>query len=268
MKSNPLLVVGVLLSIGLFIRSVSGEEVELPSQENFHLYILAGQSNMAGRGKVAEEDRKVHPRVFALGKDGKWHAAVDPLHWDKSAAGVGLGKSFAIALAEKNPKISIGLIPTACGGSPISSWQPGGYHGQTKSHPYDDAIARAKIALEDGTLMGILWHQGESDCKPDLAAKYQEQLTAVIARFRKELDAAELPVVIGQLGKFEDRPWNDAKRTVDAAHQAIAKEDAHAVFVSSEGLTAKSDKIHFNAKSLREFGSRYAQAYLKLSSDE
>ena len=242
----------------------ANEPIKLPAQENFHLFLLAGQSNMAGRGRVAEEDRRPHPRVLALGKDGKWKPAVDPLHWDKSVAGVGLGRSFAIAIAEANPDITVGLIPAACGGSPITSWEPGGYHGQTKSHPYDDAIARAKTAVQDGTLKGILWHQGESDSKPEAASKYEQRQTQLIARFRKDLAAPELPFIIGQLGQFPKRPWNDARKLVDAAHQEVAKEDSHAGFVSSDELTAKSDNTHFDTPSLKEFGRRYAEAYLRL----
>ena len=257
-----------LLLIALPCFAIAEEDsVELPARANLHLYLLAGQSNMAGRGKVTDDDRRAHPRVLALGKDGKWHPAVDPLHWDKGSAGVGLGRSFAIALAEKNPDVVIGLIPTACGGSPISSWEPGGYHGQTKSHPYDDAIARAKTAMADGTLKGILWHQGESDCKAESAPKYQERLTALIARFRKDLNSPAIPVVIGQLGQFKTRPWNDQRRQVDAAHQTVAKADDNVGFVSSEGLTCKSDNIHFDAKSLREFGGRYAKVCRKLVSE-
>jgi len=32
--------------------------------KNFHLYLLIGQSNMAGRGKLESIDRTVHPRVM------------------------------------------------------------------------------------------------------------------------------------------------------------------------------------------------------------
>ena len=31
---------------------------------NFHLYLLIGQSNMAGRGKIALEDKVAVPRVL------------------------------------------------------------------------------------------------------------------------------------------------------------------------------------------------------------
>lgn len=254
----------LILSLAL-PNSAEDAAVKLPDKENFHLFLLAGQSNMAGRGKVAAEDKVAHPRVLALGKDGKWRPAVDPLHWDKGSAGVGLARSFAIALAEKDDKVTIGLIPAACGGSPISTWTPGGYHGQTKSHPYDDALARARRAMQDGTLQGILWHQGESDSNPAAAAKYQARLTELITRFRKELEAPQLPLVIGQLGQFKASPFSDAKRQVDAAHQAIAKEDAHIGFAESTDLTSNPDNVHFDAESLREFGRRYAEVYVKLT---
>jgi hypothetical protein len=35
-------------------------------------------------------------------------------------------------------------------------------------------------------------------------------------------------------------------------------------FVSSDGLASKSDKLHFDAPSLREFGKRYAAAFATL----
>ncbi|MBC8290328.1 MAG: sialate O-acetylesterase, partial [Planctomycetes bacterium] len=160
-----------------------------PDREKFHLFLLVGQSNMAGRGKVTDEDRKPIPGVFMLTKSGEWKPAVAPLHFDKKVAGVGIGREFAKQIAKANPDVVIGLIPCAAGGSPISSWEPGGYHGQTKSHPYDDTIRRAKTALNSGVLKGILWHQGESDSKPKLADVYEKKLHELIARLRKELKA-------------------------------------------------------------------------------
>lgn len=49
---------------------------------------------MAGRGTLEEQDRTPHSRVFMLSKEGQWVKAVDPLHFDKLAAGVGLGKTL------------------------------------------------------------------------------------------------------------------------------------------------------------------------------
>ena len=103
---------------------------------------------MAGRGKVTDADRKAHPRVLVFNKQGAWTPAIDPLHFDKPGiVGVGLGKTFGTMLAEKDEDIVIGLIPCAVGGSPIASWEPGGFHRQTKTHPWDDAMKRAAKAL-------------------------------------------------------------------------------------------------------------------------
>jgi len=251
-----------------FHSPVVGEEnaqVRLPSKENFHLFLLAGQSNMAGRGKISAEDEKIDPRVFMLSKDGEWEPAVDPIHYDKKVAGVGLGKSFAVSLAQANTDISIGLVPAACGGSPISSWEPGGYHDQTKSHPYDDAIKRMRHAMKDGVIKGILWHQGESDCTAERAPEYKEKLRKLIERFRKDLNDKSVPFIIGQLGRFPERPWNDQKNLVNETHVSLPKEMHLVGFVSSDGLNCKQDKVHFNSDSLRRFGRRYADVYLKIA---
>ena len=60
----------------------------------FHLYLLIGQSNMAGRGPVDAESKVAHPRVLMLNKNRAWVPATDPLHFDKAAAGVGPGLAF------------------------------------------------------------------------------------------------------------------------------------------------------------------------------
>lgn len=259
------LVVGLLFLVG--VAAAESPQVRLPARKDFHLYLLVGQSNMAGRGRVAAEDRKPLPRVVSFSKEGTWVPAVDPLHFDKPrVVGVGLGRSFAIEVAGKNPAVTIGLVPCAVGGSPISSWEPGGFHPGTKTHPWDDAISRARAALKAGTLKGILWHQGESDANPKLAAVYQEKLHALVARFRKELQATDVPFVAGQMGLFAERPWSDAKKIVDAAHRGLPARVSRTAFVSAKGLSHKGDKVHFDARSYRELGRRYAVAWLALTS--
>ena len=238
--------------------------MNIPSPNKFHLFLLAGQSNMAGRGEIEEEDIIPHARVLTLNKNGDWVPAIDPIHFDKTNVGVGLGRSFGIDVAEQDAEIVIGLIPCACGGSPISTWQPGMYFKATESHPYDDAIHRTKRAMEDGVLKGILWHQGESDAmKSDLAEIYEVKLRELIIRFREDLNSPNLPFIIGQMGQFPERPWID-DRQVNEAHITVANEVNDAAFVPSDGLGCLSDNVHFDSKACREFGRRYAEAYLKL----
>lgn len=232
-------------------------------RQGFHLYLLAGQSNMAGRGNVQPQDRQPHGRVFALDRDGQWQPAIEPLHFDKPGAGVGPGLAFGKAMAEYKKNVRIGLIPCAAGGSAIASWAKGGYHDQTRSYPYDDAIRRAKIAMRVGTIKGIIWHQGESDSRPEQAQTYQSRLETLIADFRRELGDDDLPFVVGQLGDF----WvarNPSGATINDILKTIPRTIDDTACVDVDGLTAKSDRTHFDAGSARELGRRYAQAMIEL----
>jgi hypothetical protein len=253
--------VAAVLSSAVFAQSQP-----LPPKEQFHLFLLIGQSNMAGRGIVTPADKTPPSRVLMLNQSGAWVPAVDPLHFDKpKIAGVGLGRTFGILVAEANPLVTIGLIPCAVGGSPIDTWKPGAYYEATKTHPWDDAMRRAKSALRSGTLKGILWHQGESDSSVALAPKYEAKLHDLIARLRAELGAPDVPFLAGQLGRFEESPWNEFRTQVDLAHRSLPGKVARTAYVSSEGLKHKGDKVHFDADSYRELGRRYAEAYLKLT---
>ena len=123
------------------------------SPSGMQLFLLAGQSNMAGRGKVEAQDSVASPRVLKLDSTMHWVPAVDPLHWDKPAiVGVGPGRSFARALAARDPTLTIGLIPAAVGGSPISSWEPGARDPATKTHIELSAFGPTNAAAFDALL--------------------------------------------------------------------------------------------------------------------
>ena len=59
----------------------------IPVDTPRHLFLLVGQSNMAGRGKVEPQDTVPIPRVLMLDKQRTWVPAVDPMHFDKPIAG-------------------------------------------------------------------------------------------------------------------------------------------------------------------------------------
>jgi len=248
----------------LMAATAFAQPAALPSKENFHLFLLIGQSNMAGRGTVEPSDKIAHPRVLTLNKDGEWVPAVDPIHFDKNIAGVGLGRTFGIEIADATPGAKIGLIPCAVGGTAIDKWLPGALDPATKTHPWDDMLRRAKLALPAGTLQGILWHQGESDAKRDLAPAYAASLVSLIGRLRDELNAPTVPFIVGQLGNFAGKPWDEFQRQLDQTLRDLPAKVPHTAFASADGLTDRGDKLHFDSASYRELGKRYAAAYLKL----
>lgn len=239
----------------------AADPAQPPAKEKFRLYLLIGQSNMAGRGVVEEQDQQPHPRVLMLTKDEAWAPAVDPLHFDKSIAGVGLGSTFGRAMADADPTITVGLIPCAVGGTPLARWQKDG-------DLYKQAVARAKKAMGDGTLAGILWHQGEGDSgNEETANSYGARLAQMIVDLRAELGAGDVPFVAGQLGEFLAKEKNGQPSYWPVVNDQIASLPGrvkNTAVVSSTGLQHKGDGVHFDSPSLREFGRRYAAAMQKL----
>src|SRR5690625_1504544 len=79
LKSFPIF---LLLMFAFGFSAVRADEVSRTFPKSLDLYLLVGQSNMAGRGELEEVDREVHPRVFALGPEDSWEPASEPLHFD------------------------------------------------------------------------------------------------------------------------------------------------------------------------------------------
>jgi hypothetical protein len=231
-----------------------GTSVEPPVT---HIFLLIGQSNMAGRGPIEPQDLTAPPRVFALAQDGHWRPAVAPIHFDKPAiAGVGPGVAFGASVAERHPSWTVGLVPAAVGGSSLDEWRPGG-------KLYADALARTRAALSGGArLAGILWHQGESDDTPEKAASYVARFQAMISQLRHDLGDPTVPVIVGELGRFAT-----AAPRINPQLARVPAAVPDCALVSSSGLTDKGDHLHFNSASARELGRRYAEAWFLLAAN-
>lgn len=261
MRFHLILAVAFSMLVSSVLTSVSAAETT--GGAGYDLYLLIGQSNMAGRGKVDEESKKTHPRVFALNKEGQWVPAVDPLHFDKPGAGVGPGLAFGKAMADARPEAKIGLIPCAVGGSSINVWKPGAHDAATKTHPYDDMLARMKIALKDGTLKGIVWHQGESDRSGEGAKHYAANLTELVARLRSEFNLADVPFVAGEIGLLNEKNKDVTVQFNEILH-GLSKTIPNYAVASAAGLKDKGDNLHFDSASAREMGKRCAETMGKL----
>jgi hypothetical protein len=235
----------------LFLASLA---VFAETPTDLQLFLLIGQSNMAGRGQVTPDGQTSHPRIFMLDKACAWVPAKDPVHFDKpKMAGVGLCSEFARCVAAKDPTAKVGLVPCAFGGTSMDQWKPG-------SALYASAVARMKKAMQSGQLKAILWHQGEADCAAEKTATYTARFSAMIAQLRSDLNAQDVPVLVGELGRFQPTrlAFNEMLPKVAAAVPRCA-------VVSAEGLGDKGDKTHFDTEALHTFGKRYYEAYERLT---
>lgn len=221
--------------------------------------LLIGQSNMAGRGFI-EDVTPIYNEHINMLRNGRWQMMAEPINFDRHVSGVGPAASFAQAWTEDHPGESIGVIPCAEGGSSIDDWA---IDGLLTRH----AISEAKFAMETSELVGILWHQGESDSYGERYKTYEDKLLSLLKYFREELNAPKIPIIIGELGHYLGKVGFGKSaveyKQINQILSKVATTEKNCYFVTSKGLTANPDGIHMDAISQRKFGLRYYEAFSK-----
>lgn len=221
--------------------------------------LMIGQSNMAGRGFINEVPMICNERILMLRNAG-WQMMAEPINYDRPNAGIGLAGSFAAMWCMEHEGEQIGLIPCAEGGSSLDDWA-------VDKNLFKNAVIQAGFAMQDSELIGILWHQGESDSYGGGYQTYYKKLQVIIESLRKELNAFEVPLIIGGLGDFLGKNGFGLNCTeyelVNEQLLKFAREQENSCFVTAEGLIPNPDGIHMDAVSQRIFGVRYYEAFVK-----
>jgi iduronate 2-sulfatase len=252
--------------------------------EHYEVFLLAGQSNMDGRGVVKQltgdlaEYAKPNTNVLIHFSAGglrrpltvsQGFKALEPGYsgtpGNANANALPTGTfgcevSFGPAMAAALPGKHVLLVKFAEGGTKLATdWNP-----DAKGKLYENFIKFVKKTQEmvkakgdTCTIRGMLWHQGESDAGLPAGA-YEKALTEFIARVRADLGMKDLPFVIGQV-------YDNGKRSeVIAGQKAVAKAVPHTGFVDAAGLETSDKGTHFTAKSQIELGKRFALELTKL----
>lgn len=250
------------------------------------LWILAGQSNMQGVGRVSELPPPM-PTVNMFTMDDRWAPAREPLHtlfesrdeahWqglvpkDKTleeilpahrkaarspqARTVGPGLPFAWELYRLTG-VPIGVIPCARGGTSLEQWSPE-KKGQGGGSLYGAMLRRAAAA---GRVRGILWYQGESDTgKPETSDTYLDRFCDFVAAARSDLGDPGLCFLYVQLGRFIYPPNTEAgwDTVREAQRLAEAKLGRAAVVPAIDGTLV--DLIHLDTAAQIRVGQRLAR---------
>jgi len=237
----------------------------LPDKKNVWVFIMAGQSNMAGRGWVEPQDTLPDRRIISINKENQWIYAKEPLHfYQPELTGLDCGMSFARELINHlDSNTVVALLPCAVGGSSVNFWLNDSiFHGV---HLKSNFIEKVELAKKQGVLKGILWHQGESDASADKIPGYESKLKKLFAFFREYAGDDSLPILVGELGAYpvSEKMKTNWKSINDIIHR-MAATDKYVFYIHTGDLEPKEDNIHFNSKSQRTLGQRYAEVYLKL----
>ena len=249
-----------------------------PKATPVKVYILAGQSNMDGRGKksdlVGDLARWAKPQADVaiaysnsnrrgpFATDGfvplEPGFSVPPGTKQAKLPGATFGPevSFGRAIADANSDVRTVLIKFSEGGTSLhGDWMP-----EAKNSLYPQFLAFVQKSLKslggDAKIEAMVWHQGESDASLK-EGEYQKLLTAFIAQIRKDLASPDLPFVIGEV-------YDNAKRDrIRAGQRATAASVDNVYFAPADKLQTSDGGTHFDAASQIEMGQRLAAALMK-----
>jgi hypothetical protein len=235
----------------------------IPEKENVWVFILAGQSNMAGRGKVEPNDTIPDYRILTINKERELILAKEPLHfYEPLMTGLDCGISFGKYLLKQIPdSVTVLILPTAVGGSSISQWiNDSTFRNVTLLTNFKEQV---EIGKKYGKIKGILWHQGESDATSQETIEiYNKQLQKLFTLFRDSIGESELPIIVGELGSFSKK--DDNWKAINSKIEEYIKTDPNSYLIRTNDLKDKGDRIHFDSKGQREIGKRFAKKYIKI----
>jgi hypothetical protein len=215
-----------------------------------HLFILSGQSNMAGLKEAREN-------------------------------------SFLPELAKLLPDADIQHIKVARGGQPIRLWvtewddiaEKKGLTPLNQAPTFYPQIIEAYKAKFPGNAkpdsITFLWMQGEKDAKAGLAPAYEASLKQLIANLRRDLDAPNMNVVIGRISDHSPGPdfqpgWNKVREV----QVAIAESDPQGSWVDTDDTNDKAkngntiNDLHYTPEGYDLFGRRLARQAVLLINDQ
>ncbi len=216
------------------------------------IYILAGQSNMMGKGKtysLPSHYRKTPHNV-------KFYYQGRPRDLAKYAY-FGPEVGFAHAVARAYPHDTHIIIKTVATGSSIQQWLPGSrlYKGMLRQLKFTDISEHQPVDA-------IIWMQGEKDARnKHFASQYEGSLRRLINGLRNNLKSPNSLFIMGKINPQD--PAFVMKQVVQKAQQNIQRNSANTLLVSTDGLGKIFDHVHYDAKGQLELGQRFAQAYIK-----
>lgn len=248
------------------------------------LWVLAGQSNMEGVGKLegaADPIGLVH--LFDMSDN--WRLASEPLHeralgvhpiyWNvgepskakretgKSASdsrkgrsrGAGLGLAFAGELSSRTG-VPIGLLPCAYGGTSMDQWNPD--RKSEGSYSLYGAMIR-RIEAAGGSIKGVVWYQAESETGDPASGVYEEKMTRFIAAIRKDVNQPDLPFYLVQIGRWvmNDEARGPHWEIVRDVQRRLETQIPHVGVATTIDL-ALDDQIHIDTAGLKVIGRRMA----------
>ena len=241
----------------------SSQDALAASPKPVQVFILAGQSNMQGVGRVAADPKRnggqgsleylvKNPASAArfkhtIDKDGNWRVRDDVWIWYLGRKG-GLSVGYGAKQNHIGPEFQFGhvmgehfdqqvlIIKTAWGGKSLTrDFRPPSAGGEVGPY-YREMVKHIHTVLDNlkdhfptyngqgYQLAGFGWHQGWNDgLKMTAVMEYEQNMGHLINDLRKELGIKKLPVVIANSGFGGRKQKIDRRLGIMKAQAAVAQ---------------------------------------------
>jgi len=212
---------------------------------NHDIWILSGQSNASGAGKLPGPDPDARVRVFNA-KTSKWETAQDPL------PGMMGGKVgpwvFAAQEVVQHKEMRLDLNALGIGGHVIGFWAEDQWLGK-------GLVKRIQQAGGGGGV--FLWYQGESNAGAPVD-DYLSALQDLVKRFRGHAKNPKMTVVIVQLSSCGSHDMVSVRE----AQRQFVMQDSNALLVPALGRPMQ-DSCHLSKEGHASLGMEIARALLR-----
>lgn len=253
------------MMIGLSMGALSGGNALAADEQPLKVFVLAGQSNMDGRGGAADLPVEwKQPVTNAVIFDGKSWVPVKPARgtpgepdrWGSFGPELGFSRQMSEKFGQP-----IGIVKHGTSGTSLAKdWDL----KDPKSHYY---LMLNKIRAAEQSrkieIVGMLWMQGESDsCFEPMAKAYAANLEALIQASRKDFGGPKMLFVAGRVN-----PPESGYRFVKIVRKAqeSCRLPGYA-FVDCDGFATygQADLVHFNVSGQMALGQAFADTMLGL----
>jgi len=232
--------------------------VSVPASAKVRIYILAGQSNMMGKGKTYQLPAayKRQPRNVKFYYQGRLRPLARYSHFGPEV-------SFAHEIARSLPNDTHIIIKHVATGSSIKQWLPGSplFNGMLRQRGFVKVNSGSYDDKNNIKVDAIIWMQGEKDARTrQNATSYEGNLKRFISGLRRKLESVRSPFIMGQINP-ED-PAFSMIETVQKAQQNAQRSLPNVMLVKTQGLGKIYDHVHYDAKGQIELGKRFARAFV------
>lgn len=268
-------------------------------QEIADVYILSGQSNMAGSGRKAQlPSHWKQPVSNVRYWTGKEFVTFDPekLHLngpDRFGPEVG----FIHTLGSLHPDQTFYIVKFALSGQPLHAGFNGGkwmgeepgpnratfYPGQSADDPnigkhyqrlheqFSAALSALTEAGKTPQLRGVAWMQGEADAKQEVSAKTYDQSIALLKRrIEEDCESTPVPFVMGEvlphdpaLERFTHRHEIRQSQQDADMRSGSARAITGVWNVPTDGIPLLADTVHYDTKGQLMLGTSFALGVLE-----